>query len=308
MKHFVLTRFNIPFIRKENIDFLFSEDYLEKRFRIFREFCFESMKLQTSQNFEWLVFFDIRTPNRYKQINEEWQKQMPNYHPIYLDMDLLSNEYDNPVFMNMTMETNRGISSVNELSYGDYTIHVTMAAYISDLINSFCDTHVQNIITTRIDNDDSFHCSMIKNIQDEISKRSEVNYVLSFDNGYQYIAGSSILQTFYYPNSHFTSYIEHKSDHLQTILYWDHFFVDKYKKVVHVDNKLPLWIEICHDSNVVNSLSTKKGNHIVWGNINLRDYGIKKNWSSLNTLINILSHPTLFLLPNIRNVIKKLVK
>lgn len=42
-KHFILTRFNIPFIRKDSVDFLFSDSYLNERYSIFENTCFSSM-------------------------------------------------------------------------------------------------------------------------------------------------------------------------------------------------------------------------------------------------------------------------
>lgn len=62
-KHFILTRFNIPFIRKDSVDFLFSDSYLNERYSIFENTCFSSMCNQKNKDFIWLVFFDKRRPS-----------------------------------------------------------------------------------------------------------------------------------------------------------------------------------------------------------------------------------------------------
>lgn len=50
-KHFILTRFNIPFIRKDSVDFLFSDSYLNERYSIFENTCFSSMCNQKNKDF-----------------------------------------------------------------------------------------------------------------------------------------------------------------------------------------------------------------------------------------------------------------
>lgn len=307
-KHFILTRFNVPFIDKENVEFLFTEVYLEQRFSIFKEYCFSSIRQQTNSDFYWFVFFDERTPEKYKKMNIELQKLCQNYYPVYLDMDLLAMKYNDTVFEKIALMNQTRFDNIEDFSYGDYTVHVTMASYISKLIYSFCDTDTTHVVTTRIDNDDCFHSSFMENVMKELKTNVNDDYLLSFDNGAQHIIDTCILRTFFYPNNHFTSYIEKCSECLKTVFYWDHFVVEKYKKVVHINNEIPMWIEMCHSSNVVNTLSTESRNHFVFGKIDLSGYGIDKQWTSFNTLLYIIFFPHLYLFPKLKRTIKALLR
>lgn len=303
-KHFLLTRFNVPFIRKDNINFLFEKQYLDKRFEIFKNICFASIKQQTNQNFIWIVFFDSRTPDTYKEINKSLNQEYNNYCPVYIDIENLpdgNHFYDNEA-LKATSKNN-----IDDLTYSEKIQKISLAAEFSRIINSFCGEEDDWIVTTRIDNDDAFHKDMmkevIKNIPDCID---EDKLLLSFDNGIQYIDNTYILRTFFYPNNHFTSLIEKRMSHLYTVLYWDHFFIEKYVKVKHILTN-PLWMEICHKTNVVNSISLASENNFVWGKVSLNNYGIIKRWNSLNTIICLLIHPCIYIIPKIKYLIKKVL-
>lgn len=303
-KHFLLTRFNVPFIRKENIDFLFEKQYLDNRFDIFKKCCFSSIKQQTNQDFIWLVFFDSRTPDAYKEINKSLNQEYNNYCPVYIDIENLPNEnnfYDNEA-LKATSKKN-----IDDLTYCEKIQKISLAAEFSRIINSFCGEEDDWIVTTRIDNDDAFHKYMmkdvIKNIPDSID---EDKLLLSFDNGVQYVDNTYILRTFHYPNNHFTSLVEKRTPHLFTVLYWDHFFVEKYIKVKHISAN-PLWMEICHKANVINSISLTPENNFVWGKVSLNNYGIRKKWNGLATILCLMTHPYIYIIPKIKYLIKKVL-
>lgn len=160
-KHFLLTRFNVPFIRKENIDFLFEKQYLDNRFDIFKKCCFSSIKQQTNQDFIWIVFFDSRTPDAYKEINKSLNQEYNNYCPVYIDIENLpngNNFYDNEA-LKATSKKN-----IDDLTYSEKIQKISLAAEISRIINSFCGEEDDLIVTTRIDNDDAFHKDMMKEV------------------------------------------------------------------------------------------------------------------------------------------------
>ncbi|MBV1922729.1 MAG: putative rhamnosyl transferase [Flavobacteriaceae bacterium] len=91
-KHFLITRFNLRkadwSTNKKNVAVL-TEEWHENRFELFTNYCFPSVKAQTNNNFLWLVFFDTTTPEKYKKVVAELQKEMENFVPLFIDgMDL----------------------------------------------------------------------------------------------------------------------------------------------------------------------------------------------------------------------------
>jgi hypothetical protein len=91
-KHFLITRFNLRkadwSTNKKNVAVL-TEEWHENRFELFNNYCFPSVKDQTNKNFLWLVFFDTTTPEKYKKVVADLQKEMENFVPLFIDgMDL----------------------------------------------------------------------------------------------------------------------------------------------------------------------------------------------------------------------------
>lgn len=86
--HYVITRFNL---RREGWDtarngsLVLTEDWLSNRFILFEKFCFTSMQSQTNKNFTWLVFFDIDTPEKYRQKAMEYNLRLPNFQPFFIN-------------------------------------------------------------------------------------------------------------------------------------------------------------------------------------------------------------------------------
>lgn len=305
-RHFVITRFNVPFIREGNVDFLLGIEYLTKRFELFERFCFCSMRNQSCQDFLWLVLFDSRTPECFKQINEKWHKDWSNYLPIYIDMQALKSQEIDESYVyeacRCAQLARNGYDAcvIDDLNYEDLTSRVLIPQLMDTIIRSMIEDDTDCVITSRIDNDDCYEKDMIAEVQ-KCAMQENVDKILNFDYGIQYLEGKNICQSFYYPNGHFTSIIEPVSQPLKTVIYWEHYFIDRYKNVLHISAK-PLWMEILHDSNAVNTLKLNKHNNLLW-NVDLHNYGLNVSWGSLATLISIFSHFGIFLWPNIKLVL-----
>jgi len=86
--HYIITRFNLKKegwdTSKHNIPVL-TETWLTNRFVLFERFCFSSVKAQENQNFKWLVYFDVSTPEIFKKRIEELAEEFPNFQPCYAD-------------------------------------------------------------------------------------------------------------------------------------------------------------------------------------------------------------------------------
>lgn len=69
IKHFIATRFNLK-IEEWNTakdgSVVLTEKWLEERFNLFEKYCFPSVANQSIKNFYWLIFFDVSTPDIFK--------------------------------------------------------------------------------------------------------------------------------------------------------------------------------------------------------------------------------------------------
>lgn len=307
-KHFILTRFNIPFVKEYGNEFLLAKDYLDKRFDIFYRFCVQSIINQSNKNFTWFILFDANTPNRYKEKNQDLFCSFPNIIPIYINIQELKNQKNLEFYLQEVHSIiSKNNNNVNELgiNYEDFFSRVLLPNFLNNLILQNIDSDTKYIITTRIDNDDCFETDMIKFIQQQATD-AHIDKILNFDNGLQYIADKNICQTYYYPNNHFISIIEPINLPIKTILYWNHFFIDRYKEIIHINTK-PLWIEVIHNNNAQNTLKLSKKDHLLW-NADLYPFGLNKQWNSIVTFVSLLFYPKVYFWPHIKKFLRSLAK
>ncbi len=69
-EHFIITRFNLlhpDWKKTKNGELVLSESWLTNRFNLFENFNYPSVKSQTNKKFQWLIFFDERTPQNFRQ-------------------------------------------------------------------------------------------------------------------------------------------------------------------------------------------------------------------------------------------------
>lgn len=134
-KHFLITRFNLrneAWTTSRNQELVLTEKWLENRFDLFHKFCFPCVQQQTNQNFEWLIFFDVATPEAYKQKISEYRTLLKNFTPLYID----------------------GMSS--------FLLHVQAIIRAAD---------TPYVITSRLDNDDCIRRDFIAQIQDQFHRQ-----------------------------------------------------------------------------------------------------------------------------------------
>lgn len=132
MKHFIATRFNLKtsdWKKSKSGNLVLTNEWLEHRFNLFENYCFPSVINQSNQNFTWCVYFDIDTPQNFKDKIVSLTANTSNIIPQFIDgMDGLNNSFKK---------------------------------FISDNITNI-DSH---IITTRLDNDDIIHVDFVKTLQ-----------------------------------------------------------------------------------------------------------------------------------------------
>lgn len=212
--HYILTKFNVrnfPDLRPGC-----DPAWLEKRFRLFDQYCFPSVSSQSNQNFQWLVFFDVDTPEPFKQKISEYANKWKNFVPVYLDCPF---------------------------PYGQFTDEVR--AVVRNYIPADC----EYLITTWLDNDDAIHKDYVQMIQDNFNQQE--SETVNFFFGYQLAEGKLYFD--FELASHFISLIEkYNPDSFNTVHCRPHkelYEVCKSAKKVFCK---PAWIEVVHGSNYMN--------------------------------------------------------
>jgi hypothetical protein len=133
--HLLITRFNLRRddwkVSKKN-ETLLTDEWHKNRFDLFNNFCFSSVLSQTNKNFKWLVFFDITTPDYYKDMVSEMESQMDNFIPFFID---------------------------------------GMAQFLPSITSYIANYKQDYLITSRLDNDDCLSKFYIEEIQKRFDKQ-----------------------------------------------------------------------------------------------------------------------------------------
>jgi len=232
-EHFFLTKFNVRSFpdKKPGCD----PAWLENRFKLFDRFCFPSVQNQSNQNFKWLVFFDVDTPELFKQKITKYANQWSNFVPVYLDCPL---------------------------PYGEFP------ANVRDTVRHLIPADCEYLITTWLDNDDAIHKDYVQLIQSNFNQQDleTINFIF----GYQF-ANSKLYLDFEFAN-HFISLIEkYNPETFHTCLCKPH---KELYEVCSSAKKIfckPVWLEVVHGSNYMNVL--RRGFRVPTGAI-LADFGI----------------------------------
>ena len=85
LQYFILTRFNLLLWNKDKGGSkVRTLEWLEHRVELFEKYCFPSIKSQSCQDFNWIVLFDSKTPDKYKARIEEYQKSCAQFIPVFV--------------------------------------------------------------------------------------------------------------------------------------------------------------------------------------------------------------------------------
>ena len=257
-KHFILTRFNVVGERLFDVsyDYVNSDEYLSQRFHLFDTYCFPSISKQSNSNFTWLLLFNEQLPEKWREKLKKYKEKCPNMEICY---------------MNATSNTK-----------WQYDLNQLITQKIKVL-----NTEPKFILTTRIDNDDMFHLSLVDAVQKyflEHREEANINYI----NGLQYIPKYNILKNLTFADSHFGTLIEKNTENLRTVLSFSHVKPLESFKVVYLKDKTQMWIEIAHSTNVLNAVLFQAKNlindlfFIGFKYKNLNDFGVKQTIPRFN--------------------------
>lgn len=221
-RHFLVTRFNLrvdSWDQTKNGEKVLTEDWLEKRFYLFENFCLPSVKHQHNQHFTWCIYFDENTPALYRKRIAGIAEEYANIRIFYIN----------------------GADA--------------MSSSLVTFIRSQVGTGDNYIITTRLDNDDMIHQDFISVIQSLFVQADKA--VIDLQNGYQLCIENDHAEARNYTNifNPFISVIENLPV-IETVFSKPHFEWRYIPKIIEYKDSL-LWCEIIHQSNKLNTV--KKG-------------------------------------------------
>lgn len=222
-KHYIITRFNLrvdDWNYTKNNEVVLTEEWLDHRFLLFKNFCLPSMINQCNQNFTWLIFFDVNTPEKHRSIIHEISESYKNLHAFYID------------------------------GYEE------MLPSLLSFIHKDIGRNDKYIITSRIDNDDCLHQNYIDKIQGAFDKQE--NCIVDIPDGYQLVLNKNSdrqiieirkLRNYFNP---FISLIE-SAKNPRTIMSKMHREWRNAPQHISINNNR-LWSEIIHEKNKLNAV------------------------------------------------------
>lgn len=216
--HIIITRFNVPttnWVTTRDGQQTLTDEWLKHRFDLFLKYTLPSFKNQTNKDFYWFVFFDIKTPLKFKKVIHDIHENLPQFQAIY-------------------------ISHFDE-----------MQPTLKEIIPRFYKSNTKYVISAEIDNDDILHKDYIKVSQELYT--STHNLVLDIRKGYQitFLPKNTIITNAYYATANPFVAIVESTDKFESILKENHKNYRYYKKLVVYDAK-PLFIQTIHGNNISN--------------------------------------------------------
>jgi hypothetical protein len=213
--HYLITRFNLKNPKwdvTKNNENLLTDEWLEHRLWLFENFCFPSVAAQTNKNFTWLIYFDVTTPESYKQKIQVIIGNKPNIRLLYIN--------GMPAFY-PEIQKLIGVETVGK----------------------------PYLITSRIDNDDCIRKDFIDVVQSKFTRQEYM--AIDVIKGYSLQIKPVIMlgkkEHIFNP---FISLIE-KNDNPKTVWANDHNHWKKETRITQVTDQR-LWMSIIHEKNKVN--------------------------------------------------------
>jgi hypothetical protein len=243
-KHFLVTRFNVKPVndKLQVVDKIYTDEWIEKRLNLFREYCLPSILNQDCNNFHWLIYLDKDTKDKYKDEFNKLLKSCPFPYEIRYVHDAVLFLEDVKEFVLNTVE--------------DKSTH---------------------IVTTRLDSDDAFHRQAISRLQKYIDDNSFIlrdnKTALNLLKGYQLrVIPYYELVWKKIPSNPFVSLIS-KIDMGTVDIVYNYFHNDLGNiKVIDIDDDF-YWLQTIHTNNMTSDV-------IGWPTIKLqriKEFGFDTN-------------------------------
>ena len=152
--HFLLTRFNVPMVldvapKDQPGDRGITPEWLTHRFDLFERFCLSSVKAQQGAEFRWLIYFDERTPEPFRERALAAARLFPSLEPRFV------RAFELPV--------------------------------VAEELRARMPPGCNRLITSRLDNDDAIRGDFMASVQRAAG--GETSAVINFPVGFSFVEG-----------------------------------------------------------------------------------------------------------------------
>lgn len=227
IKHFIITRFNCRLTvdtskYDKKLFNILDKDWLDDRFSKLQKYCCTSMKNQINQNFTWLVLIHEDTPRYYL----DKFKKYKNFVPFYVKDD----------------------DNWGKTGYKNY---------IKNYIKKNKDI---TLILSRIDSDDMLSKNYVDYIQNNLAiSDKKKNKIINFEYGICFNTVDGTSKEKKVMDSHYTTSINYDLNNIIYLFDYNHSNLHKIKKKIYYNIKKdkPMWLEISHDTNILNNIIYK---------------------------------------------------
>ena len=215
--HYLVTRFNVPieaWPEDKNGHRVLDDAWMSDRLYLFSAYCVPSVRNQANQNFKWIIYCDITTP--------EFTRNMIS-------------------------------GTLHDLHSASIRFVKSMPDMLQDLKEILHQSSTPYVITTRLDNDDVISRDFTGTIQQHFVAKDKYIINLEggffYDPGHQVLTSMRIPDC-----NNFISLVESSgSQKLYSVFGFPHTQVPEDIKIIGVDEGMH-WIRIVHDRNIRSEL------------------------------------------------------
>lgn len=192
-----------------------SAGWLAGRFDLFERYCLPSIAAQDSRDFQWLIFFDIHTPDWARERIEAGQKSFP-FTPVFTELF--------------------------EAEGWARNVRAAIGPAQADRI----------VITSNLDNDDGLANNYMRSVRETAAANwNGSTFAVNVPDGYV-LAGSNLYAHRHLYNA-FTNLVEADDDSLATTKTIRHMDLPDRVMIVQAESG-PGWLQLVHDGNVSNKI------------------------------------------------------
>lgn len=208
---FLITRFNVPLPHK---NFRWDEAWLQRRMKLFMDYCLPSVETQSCKDFHWLIVIDKNSPGWFRE------------------------------------ELRRVTRSVQNISICE--METFMGGGLKCEIEKRVIDEISCIGTCRLDTDDAISSDYVTTIRGFLLKNQTFNGIITFRNGYFTERGR--VYKIDYPNNSFNCFVTRLSGNWFTCYHYNHHKIDEFAnmhgfRVVKLDG-IPGFLWTNHDQNI----------------------------------------------------------
>ena len=253
VNHFILTRFNLRLWRQDkNGSPVRTVEWLEHRFALFEKYCLPSVAAQSCKDFQWIVLFDSKTPEAFRERIDGYRAQCPQLVPVFVESE--NGRFFAEVFRSEVCRLLRPLRQAQGPAQQPTLKQAQGPAQQPTLKQAQGPAQQPRVLTTYLDNDDALAVGFVEDVQKRAAEFPDGTFI-SYTDGYQYYTDHSYVMWIHYPRNHFVSVVESGNPLiLKTIYgYGSHYYIDNIPgSRIECVTSCPLWCEVIHDRNMGN--------------------------------------------------------